>query len=42
MMVYEDRPSKMIFFGVKQFFYEFGFENVRKNEFQDNNEKSCS
>ena len=33
----------MKFFGAKEFFYMiFGFKNGYKNEFKDNNEKSCS
>ena len=31
----------MTFFGVKDFFREFEFKNGRKNEFENNNEKSC-
>ena len=34
---------KWIFFGVKEFFFmNFDFKNRCKNEFKDNNEKSCS
>ena len=33
----------MKFFSVKEFFFvSFDFKNGCKNEFQDNNEKSCS
>ena len=33
----------MKFFGVKEFFFiNLDFKNGYKNEFQDNNEKSCS
>ena len=40
---YKNRASKMIFFGAKEFIYmKFDLENGFKNEFQDNNEKSCS
>ena len=43
MMVIKNRPSEMKFFGVKDFFFvNFDFNNVCKNEFEDNNEKSCS
>ena len=42
-MVIENRPSKMKFFWCQGiFFVNFDFENVCKNEFEDNNEKSCS
>ena len=43
MSIYENRPSKMIFFDVKEFsFMNFDFKNGCQNEFKDNNEKSCS
>ena len=32
----------MIFFGEKEFFVDFDFKNGCKNQFQENNEKSCS
>ena len=42
-MVIKNRPSKMKFVGVKEFFFvNFDFKNGCKNEFEDNNEKSCS
>ena len=35
--------QKWNFFGVKEFFFmNFDFKNGCKNEFKDNNEKSCS
>ena len=37
------RASKKKFFGAKEFFHMiFDFKNGCKNEFNDNNEKSCS
>ena len=42
MSIYENRPSKMKFFCVKEFFMKFDFRNRCKNEFQNNNEKSRS
>ena len=43
MLVIKNRPSKMNFFGVKEFFFvNFDFKNECKNEFKNNNEKSCS
>ena len=42
-MVIENRPSKMKFFWRQRFFFvNFDFKNGCKNEFADNNEKSCS
>ena len=39
----ENRASKMKFFGCQEiFFMNFDFKNGCKNEFKDNNEKSCS
>ena len=41
MLVYENRASKMKFFGVKDFCsINFDFRNGCKNELKDNNEKS--
>ena len=43
IFLYENRASKMNFFGAKEFFYmNFDFKKSCKNEFKDNNEKSCS
>ena len=42
VMVYKNRASKMKFFGAKEFLHDCFFKNGRKNEFNDNNEKSCS
>ena len=43
MMVFKNRPSKMKFFWCQGiFFVNFDFINGCKNEFEDNNEKSCS
>ena len=43
MLIYENRPPKMKFFLVpSNFFMNFDFKNECKNEFKDNNEKSCS
>ena len=42
VMVYKNRASKMKFFGAKEFLHDFFLKNGRKNEFNDNNEKSCS
>ena len=42
-MVIKNRPSKMKFFWCQGiFFVNFDFKNGCKNEFEDNNEKSCS
>ena len=43
MMVFKNRPSKMKFFWCQGIFVvNFDFINGCKNEFEDNNEKSCS
>ena len=43
MLIYENRPSKKNFFGAKEiFFMNVGFKNGCRNEFKNNNEKSCS
>ena len=43
MLVYENRPSKMKFFWCQRiFFVYYDFKNECKNEFEDNNEESCS
>ena len=43
MIVYENRPSKIIFFWCQWFFFvNLNFKNGCENEFQDNNEKSRS
>ena len=43
MMLIKNRPSKMKFFCIKEYFFvNFDFKNGCKNEFEDNNEKSCS
>ena len=43
LLVYTYRASKMKFFYAKEFFYMiFDFKNGCKNEFKDDNEKSCS
>ena len=43
MMVIKNRPLKMKCFCVKEFFFvNFDYKNGCKNEFEDNNEKSCS
>ena len=43
MMVIKNWPSKIKFFRCQGiFFVNFDFKNECKNEFEDNNEKSCS
>ena len=43
MIVVKNRPSKMKFFWCQGiFFVNFYFKNGYKNEFEDNNEKTCS
>ena len=43
MLVYENRASKIRFFWCQgTFFMNFDSKNECKNEFKDNNEKSCS
>ena len=43
ILVYENRALKMKFLWCQRiFFMNFGFKNGCKNEFKDNNEKSCS
>ena len=41
MLVYENRASKMKFFGIKDFALNLNLKNGCKNEFKDN-KKSCS
>ena len=42
-MFYKNRPTEIISFWCQGiFFMNFDFQNECKNEFQDNNEKSCS
>ena len=42
MIVIENGRSKMKFLVSRNFFVYFDFKNGCKNEFEDNNEKSCS
>ena len=43
MIVNENRASKRFsFFGVEDFFINFDSKNWYENEFENNNEKSCS
>ena len=43
LLLYENWPSKMKFFWCQGiFFVNFDFKNRCRNEFEDNNEKSCS
>ena len=42
MLIFENRPSKIIFFSANKFFMNFGSKNGCPNEFKDGHEKSCS